>query len=209
MEEAEALGELVRDQTAKAHVVDQHYQHDVSRGAFGAHPHRHVVGNDGDLGLEIDAPILHRHGDVLARPQHAVRAALVHQRVGPQPRRHLGAARLAHQLDVIEVGAAISPLVRAGQRGSERGRIQGEGIGAPPLVQLLGAPRQSSRGPGPVIERRLHGRRDILGRDGVFEIGGDDYQAAVAACASERAEFHRFRAAFFSRCGSLWRHEST
>jgi hypothetical protein len=37
-------------------------------------------------------------GNVLARGQEPVRAALVHQRIGPEAGGHLGAARLAHQL---------------------------------------------------------------------------------------------------------------
>ena len=53
--------------------------------------------------------------DRIARGQHAVRAALVHQRVGPEGLGHLGAARLPHQFDVVHIGRAVGPLIGARQ----------------------------------------------------------------------------------------------
>ena len=46
----------------------------------------------------------------------SVGAALVDQRIGPETRRHLGAARLAHQLDMVHIGRAVGPLIGARQR---------------------------------------------------------------------------------------------
>ena len=53
-----------------------------------------------------------------------VRAALVDERIGPERRRHLRAARLAHQLDVIHVGAAVGPVIGARQRRGALARIE-------------------------------------------------------------------------------------
>ena len=78
--------------------------------------HRHVVDDHGDLGFAIDAPGFVGDADRLARSEEGIRAALIHQRVGPEARRHLGAARLADELDVIDVGRAVDPLVGARQR---------------------------------------------------------------------------------------------
>jgi hypothetical protein len=61
-------------------------------------------------------PSLPTGQDRVARADKGVRAALVHQRVGPERLRQLGTARLAHQFDVIDVGRAIGPLVGARQR---------------------------------------------------------------------------------------------
>ena len=65
--EAEALGQLRRDQPAQRHVVDQHHQLDVAAGGVGADPHRHIVDDHSDFGLEVDAAVLAGDQDVLAR----------------------------------------------------------------------------------------------------------------------------------------------
>ena len=61
LEEAEALGEFGRDQVAQRHVVDQHDEPDRCTRLVAARAHRHVVDDDRDLGLEIDAPGLVGH----------------------------------------------------------------------------------------------------------------------------------------------------
>ena len=55
--EAEALGQFRRDQVSQRPVVDghQHQQLDVRPGHAGTRAHRHVVGDHGHFGLEIDA----------------------------------------------------------------------------------------------------------------------------------------------------------
>jgi len=65
--------------------------------------HRHVVGDHRDLAFQVDPELLARHRDVFAGSEKVVRAALVHERIDPEARRHLGAACLAHQLDVIHI----------------------------------------------------------------------------------------------------------
>ena len=86
-------------------------------------PGRHRVGDDRHLGLEVDAPRLVGGEDAVARPEKSVRAALVHQRVGPERVGQHGAARLVHQLDMIDVGTAIAPL-----EGTRQGRAEIPGI---------------------------------------------------------------------------------
>ena len=99
--------------------------------------HRHVAGHHCDLGLEVDAELLPRHDDVVARAEEIVAAALVHQGVGVEALGHLGAARLAHQLDVVDERRAVGPLVGARQRRHALLRIEGECVARLALVQRL------------------------------------------------------------------------
>jgi hypothetical protein len=96
LEEAEALAQFGRDQVAQRDIVGQHHQADGFAGLLGRGAHPHVAGNHGHLGLEVDAEGLAGADDIVLRPDEVVRAALVHQRVGPELGWHLGAARLAH-----------------------------------------------------------------------------------------------------------------
>ena len=190
MHEAEALGELVRDQRPRGDVVDQQHELDVLAGARGAGAHRHVVGDHRHLGLEIDAPVLAARFDRIARADEAVGGALVHQRVGPEALGQLGAARLAHQLDVRDVGRAVQPLVRARQRRragalverlpSDPARLEAVGQLAQPRLRLRPAsrapPARSARSPPPGAQRD--------------EIARDDDQTAVAPRLQAR-ELHR------------------
>ena len=118
LKKAEARGELGRDQGAQAHVVGEHDQLDMRAGLVGADAGRDRVGDHRDLGLEVDAPRLLGGDNGVVRPEKPVRAALVHQRLGPERIRQLGAARLAHQLDMVDVGAAVGPL-----EGARQGRL--------------------------------------------------------------------------------------
>src|SRR3546814_3878622 len=70
-------------------------------------PQRHVTGDDDDFGLEVAAPILVLQGNRVARPQEAVRSALIHQRIVPEAVGHRGAARLPHQRDVVHISRAV------------------------------------------------------------------------------------------------------
>ena len=116
-------------------------QPDRRRGLLAAGAHRHVAGDHRDLGLEVDAPGFVGSRDRIARTEEAVGAALVHQRIGPEARRHLGAARFAHQLDVVHVGRAVGPLVGARQRrGASCSWKRNEGT--EPMFELR---RQSAR----------------------------------------------------------------
>ena len=116
LEEAEALGEFARNEVAQRDVVDQHDETDLRRRRLRARAHRHVAGNHGDFPLQVDAPALVGKLDGIARAQKGVRAALVHQRIAPEARRHLGAAGAAHQFHVVDIGRAVGPLVGSRQR---------------------------------------------------------------------------------------------
>ena len=96
--------------------------------------HGHVVGDDGDFRLEIDTPLLGAHHDGATGRQEAVRASPIHQGIVPEAFWHVGAARFAHQLHVIDVGTAVNPLVGARQRGEAGGLIEGEGVGQAPSL---------------------------------------------------------------------------
>jgi hypothetical protein len=154
----------------------------------GGGAHRHVAGHHGDLGLEVDAPGLVGHHRV-ARADEAVRAALVHQRVGVERGRHLGVARLAHQLDVVDVGRAVGPLVGARQRRGAGGLVEGLGVDRAAVERLVHLAQLRLAGL-PVVERGLQAAGDRRHRTAAGEIAADDDQGAVAAALLEGGEFH-------------------
>src|SRR3546814_13909821 len=78
--------------------------------------HWPIVRDDRDLGFKVDAMFFADGDDVAARIEEAVAAALIHQRVGPETRRHFSAPRLAYQRDMIDVGRAVRPLIGTRQR---------------------------------------------------------------------------------------------
>ncbi len=113
--------------------------------------------------FEIDAPGFVGGEDRIARPDEAVRAALIHQRIGPEARRHLGAARFAHQFDMRDVGRAIGPLIGAGQRRRAVFRIERLLARDRALVHQIVDAHQTRRGFVPVVHRVLQCRRDMAG----------------------------------------------
>jgi hypothetical protein len=181
-------GEFGRDQAAQRNIVDQHHQPDRGCRLLAGCAHGHIADDHGDLAFQIDAVFRARHRDRITRPQEAVRAALIHQRVGPEARRHLCPARLANQLDVIDVGRAVGPLVGARQRRRTVMLMKTEGWHRA-VLELLGEIGELRPDAHPVIQRRLQRGRDDKGVRGVRQVRRDDDQAAVAAML-ERGEFH-------------------
>ena len=196
LEEAEALGKLRRDQVAQGDVVDQHEQPDMAAGLVRADAHRHVIGDHRHLAFHVDAPVLGAGLDVVGRPEEGVGAALIHQRVGEEARRHLGAARLAHQLDVIEIGAGVEPLIGAGQRRGQRRGIEGERPNRAAFIKRAVDRVEHRRGARPVLERRLQGGGGIGHRGGGREIAGDHHQGAVTRRRLQGCELHSAASAF-------------
>ena len=92
-----------------------------------ARPHGHVVRDDGHFRFEIDALRLGPHDDGTARePGMCIRGLPWHIRGSCQKLSGISAPRaFAYQLHVVDVGAAIQPLVGAGQSG--RGRLPPKG----------------------------------------------------------------------------------
>jgi hypothetical protein len=83
------------------------------RGIFPGRALRHITDDHADLGLEVAAP-----GDILERDRltcakHHARRALIDERIRVERLWGLGVARLAYEHDVVDVRAAIDPLVRA------------------------------------------------------------------------------------------------
>jgi hypothetical protein len=152
--------------------------------------HRHVVGDDGHLGFEIDAVVLARHGHVVHGAEQVVGAALVDERIGPEARRHGRVARLAHEFDVVDVGRPVDPVVRAWQRRHRLRRVEGDRtlglVALEPTSDVLEL-RGDAR---PVVERGLQRRGERPGRHRTRQIATDDDEAAVARAVPERGELH-------------------
>ena len=70
----------------------------------------------------------------VARPDKGIGTALVHQRIGPEFGRHVGATRLAHEFDMIDVSRTIRPLVSPWQRAVAQRRIEAFGVARSPLL---------------------------------------------------------------------------
>ncbi len=158
--------------------------------------HRHVAQDHDDLAFEVDPPRLVRHRHRIAGAEEAIGSALVDQRVGPERRRHFGAARLPHQFDVVHVGRAVRPLVGARKRGGAIMLVETEGRhGA--VLQLLGEVLKLRRVALPVVECGLECRHDEECIGGAGQIPRDHDEPAVPAL-FERCKLHshepRFRA---------------
>ena len=189
LEEAETLGEFGRYQAAQGDVVDQHDQADRGPAASGAATHRHVVDDDGDLGLHVDPIGLVGHHDRIARRKETVGAALIHQRLGPEAGGHLGVAGLAHQFDMVDIGRPIRPLI-----GARQGR--GGFVFVEPLRRLRAGFQtvrdlaKARADMGPVVQRRLQRAGDMADLGAAGQIPGNDDEAAVAGGVLECRKLH-------------------
>ena len=198
MEEAEALRQFVRDQVAQRDVVDQQDQPDVFGCIRRRDAHRHVAGDNRDFAFEIDAVGFIGDDDVVARADEAVGTALIHQRVSPEARRHLDAARFAYQFNMVHVGRAVSPLVSARQRRHALCRIKRLRLVRHRNAKVVGLvePRcnvgQFRRGVRPVVECGLQGAdaRSLSGADTNVEVLRDDDQRTVSAAVFQCRKFH-------------------
>ena len=132
---AELLGQLRRDQIPEGDIVQYGEQLDVLSRLFRRHARRHIVGDGGHLGFEVNAPVLVLHRNVVAGADKRIGRAHVHQRVGPEGFRQLGPPRLAHQLNMGDIGAAVGPVVSAGQRRGNLFGVEIEGAGGPSVLQ--------------------------------------------------------------------------
>ena len=170
------------------------------RGGVGRRgTHGHVVGDHRDLGLEIDAPGFVGERHVVARAEQIVRAALVDQRIGPERGRHFRATRLAHQLHVIDVGAAVHPVIGARQRRGALSDVEGHGARQRRAgFQRGGALGEPRRECVPVVERRLQRRRRCRAP------AGNGVRSRLTTT-SRPSRPPRLRvASFITTCPSLW-----
>jgi len=180
LEETKALGQLVRDQVAQAHVVGQHDQaHGVDR-VVGAGLHGHIAGDDGDLGFKVDAEGFVGAHHRVARADEIIAAALVHQGVGVKAAGHFGVAGGTHQLDVVDVGRAIGPLVGAGQRGHALLGVKRESMSRFALVERGVQVFQLRRQKVPVVQHLLHFGRDAGRIMGCAQITRNHHQLTIA-----------------------------
>ena len=122
--------------------------------------------------------------------EEVVAAALVHQRVGVEALGHLGAARLAHQLHVVDEGRAVGPLVGARQRRHALRRLEGEGVARLAVVERCVQVLELRRQEVPVVQHLLQPGGDAGGIVRRVEVARDDDQLAVARSVLVGGEFH-------------------
>ena len=188
LDETEALGEFGGDQVAQRYIVDQPDQADLAQRIRCRNALRHIAGDHADLGLHVAAPSLIGEHDRLARAAQVVAAALIHQRIVPEAFGQLCPARLAHQLNVIDVGRAICPLIGPRQwcggfalvKAFARDRA---------VLKLGGKCAQGRLMPLPIVKRGLKRRHQVIGRGEPGQIVRNHDQAAIAAM-RKRSQFH-------------------
>ena len=159
------------------------------------HRHRHVIGDDDEFGFQVDAVLLAHDQHRIARTIESRAHRLIHQRVGIETFRHVGAARAAHALDMRQIRAAIDEFVGARQGRSEQRRIERQHffavdrLGAAFIQELVNA-IQARCCVAPVLERRLQGARDIADANGFGQIAIDDNQGSITATGLQTCKFH-------------------
>ncbi len=128
---------------------------------------------------------------VVIRTDEIVAAALVHQRIGPELQRHLGAARAPHEFDMIHIRGAVGPLEGARQRRHAVFGVERERVARAALIERVVQVEQLRRVEGPVVEHALQRGRDRVGNRSGTQIAGHDNQLAVARAVLQRGKFHK------------------
>jgi hypothetical protein len=180
LQEAEALGQFGGYEIAQAPVVDQHQQAHALQRAVGRGADGHVAGDDGHFRLEVDAPLGAGERRIVLRAQEVVAAALVHQRVFVEARRHFRVARPADEFDVVQVRRSVHPLVGTRQRSHALLRVEGKGMPRLAAVERRVQVFQLWRDEVPVVEQALHRRGDAGRKVRAGPVTRNDGQLAVA-----------------------------
>ena len=183
LQEAEALGELARDEVAQRHVVHQHHETDALCGIRGRCAERHIVGHHRDLGLQVEAPLRVPQRDPCLWGEERIGAALVHERVRPERGRQLCATRSAHELHMVDIGRAVHPLVGPGQRRDAVGGAEGLAFAG---VEAGAEDVQERCDDRPVIERGLQGRCRGRRREHPLEVARYDDEPSVTTARKTR-----------------------
>ena len=165
-------------------VVDERDQRDVRSRPVNRSALRHVVGDDRDRRLQVQAEVGLGQWCPPDRREVSRRAALV-EHVARRVRGHGDAPRRPDAAHVAEVGARLRPVVRAGQRSGQRRHVQRNPCGRV-LGQLRVQLGEHGRGGLPVIQRVLQGR-ERFGRGKVpVDRRRDDHQATVPTLCERR-----------------------
>ena len=173
LEKTKPFGQFVGNQVAQAHVIGQHHQTNALQRLRRRATHAHIAGDDGNFCLKINAKSLRDTGNRVTRADKVVAAALVHERVGVERRGHVGVARFAHQLDMVEIGRTIGPLVGAWQGGHALFGVKWEGMAQPAAMAAVECVRQVLQLRAhevPVVQHLLHAAGDAGGVMGLAQV---------------------------------------
>jgi hypothetical protein len=188
LEKAKALCQLARDEVAQRDIIGEADEPDCCARAVQRNALWHVARYNHDFGFHVAAPAFIGERNGIARPEEAIRSALIHQGVVPEAVRHIRRARLPDQCDMIHIGRAIRPLIGAGQ--------WGHGFTLMEAHHRNGFMRKVSRQVAqgrfdsvPLVERELEGRGDMASISIPGEIIRDDDKAAIPA-RFQRSKFH-------------------
>ena len=144
-------------------------------------PHPYIANDHGDLGLQINTQVFGLKRRVVSGAKEIVGAALINQWIGPKRGRHLDAACLANQFDVIDVRGAIDPLIGARQWGGHAARADRKRLAVPPRVQFFGNTLKLRRQLFPSVQRLLQRGGDLGHGEATLEIAAHHHQPTVAA----------------------------
>ena len=189
-EEAEAGAHLARREGSQADVVDLHQQQDAVARQRRRTAHRDIVDDDAELPLEVDAVRLIRQGNVVARPEHVVGPALIHQRDALHIRNGRKIECLLHERAVVEERRAIAPLWRAGQRRRGVTGVEIERVLRVAAVETIVESLQARRRHRPALDGGEERRGDRSCVKGARQVARDDDETSVLAAVLERGEFH-------------------
>ena len=158
-------------------------------GFCSADTRRHIVGDHRDFAFHVTAPFGIAERDIVAWTEEGIAPPLIHQGIAVETLRHFRAACLANQFDMIDIGAAIGPLIGAGQGGFGQPLVKafaGDGL----MLDIAVERFQLGCAIVPVVERRLQGRGDIARLAAAGEVFGNHDKTAVTGVVLQGSEFH-------------------
>ena len=156
--------------------------------AFGAH--RHIAGDDRNLGLKVDAMLFIGQRHIVAGTQKTVRATLIDQRFAGRARGPIHSGCLLHALQMRLVGRCVEPLISARQRCHALCRVECKWAFGLSLIQVCVERIELRREKIPVVERALERGRNCIGQMRSFQVTRDDGKLPIARTLSKGGEFH-------------------
>ena len=163
---------------AQGDVIDQHDQPDGRRRLVTRGPHRHIADDHRQLAFQIKPQIGIGKRDRITRAEECVGGPLVHQWLGGEILRQRQAASARDEIDVIEIGRSVQPLI--GARQGRQGGAFVEPVGRKCAdFEIMRQILQPGGDVLPIIQSRLQRVGDGAGGHAAGQITADDDQGSV------------------------------